>query len=68
MRAFLSEFIDRQCPVIPVLLPGAIAPELPVFLRRMTWVDLGEGDGIERLIWGITGRKPVPSGLGQAFQ
>jgi GTPase SAR1 family protein len=68
MRAFLSEFIDRQCPVIPVLLPGAAAPELPVFLRRMTWVDLGEEDGIERLIWGITGRRPARSGLGQAFE
>jgi hypothetical protein len=45
MRAFLSEFIDRQCPVIPVLLPGAAALELPVFLRRMTWVDLGEAEG-----------------------
>ena len=68
MRAFLSEFIDRQCPVIPVLLPGAVTPELPVFLRRMTWVDLGKADGIERLIWGITGRKPALSGLGQALQ
>jgi GTPase SAR1 family protein len=70
MRAFLSEFIDRQCPVIPVLLPGATAPELPVFLRRMTWVDLRAhyAAGIERLIWGITGHKPVPLGLGQAFE
>src|SRR5713101_2704103 len=23
MRAFLNEFVVRQCPVIPVLLPGA---------------------------------------------
>jgi GTPase SAR1 family protein len=68
MRAFLSEFIDRQCPVIPVLLPAAAVPELPVFLRRMTWVDLGKADGIERLIWGITGRKPAWSGLDQAFE
>jgi hypothetical protein len=68
MRAFLSEFIDRQCPVIPVLLPEAAVPELPVFLRRMTWVDLGKAAGIERLIWGITGRKPAWSGLDQAFE
>ncbi len=64
----MSLVIDRQCPVIPVLLPGAAAPELPVFLRRMTWADLGEEDGIERLIWGITGRRPARSGLGQAFE
>ena len=68
MRAFLSEFIDRQCPVIPVLLPGAAAPELPIFLRRMTWVDLGKANGIERLIWGITGRRQVPSEPGQVLQ
>jgi GTPase SAR1 family protein len=68
IRAFLSEFIDRQCPVIPVLLPEAATPELPVFLRRMTWVDLGKADGIERLIWGITGRKPALSGLGEALE
>ena len=68
MRAFLGEFVERQCPVIPVLLPGSATPELPVFLRRMTWVDLREEDGIERLIWGITGRRPTRSGLGQAFE
>jgi len=62
MRAFLNEFVERECPVIPVLLPKATAPELPVFLRSMTWVDLRgiEATGIERLIWGITGRRPGP--------
>jgi hypothetical protein len=57
MRAFLSEFAGRGCPVIPVMLPGTTTPELPIFLRRMTWVDLRarDADGIERLIWGITG-------------
>ena len=69
MRAFLSEFVDRQCPVIPVLLPeAATTPELPVFLRRMTWVELGKTDGIERLAWGITGRKPVLSELDQTLE
>jgi len=72
MRAFLSEFAERGCPVIPVMLPGATptTPELPVFLRRMTWVDLRAQDaaGIERLIWGITGRKPTWSGLGQGLE
>lgn len=60
LLAFLREFADRSCPIIPVLLPGATAPALPLFLRGMTWVDLRTQDAkaIENLIWGITGRKP----------
>ena len=31
MRAFLSQFVDRGCPVIPVLLESAPKqPELPL--------------------------------------
>ena len=65
MRSFLDEFIKRRCPIIPVLLPGSTITALPTFLRRMTRVDLrtqGE-DGIAQLIWGITGRRPIGSGL-----
>jgi TIR domain len=41
MRAFLSEFVSRRCPVVPALLPGAPdSPDLPIFLRQMTWLDL----------------------------
>ncbi len=62
MRACLSEFVDRQAPVIPVLLPGASSrPELPLFLKQVTWVDLRGGlseEGLDRLEWGITGVKP----------
>jgi hypothetical protein len=67
MRAFLNEFSERQCPVIPVLLPEATAPKLPLFLRGMTWVDLriSEAAGVERLIWGITGRRPEPLRLNE---
>jgi hypothetical protein len=60
IEAFLREFVHRVCPVIPVFLPDASSePELPVFLRGITWVDFRrlEPDPIERLIWGITGRK-----------
>jgi hypothetical protein len=62
MQAFLMSFVDRQLPVIPVLLPQA--PEritLPIFLRQFTWVDLRDGirgEALDRLIWGITGKKP----------
>ena len=48
--------------VIPVLLPGSTCqPELPIFLKQFTWVDLSDGltnEGVERLVWGITGKKP----------
>ncbi len=54
-------------PVIPVLLPDAPgSPGLPGFLATRTWVDLraavgGDGlSGIDRLVWGITGRRPSP--------
>lgn len=41
VRAFLNEFDSENLPVIPVLLPDAgAAPELPIFLRQRTWVDL----------------------------
>ena len=61
MRGFISEFVDRRLPVIPVLLPGApTKPELPLFLRQFTWVDFrrAEPDPFEQLVWGITGRRP----------
>jgi small GTP-binding protein len=58
--AFLRQFMKRECPVIPVLLPGVTRPDLPVFLDGMTWVDLaGSGpDPLDQLEWGITGRRP----------
>lgn len=41
IRAFLGEFVRRGCTVIPALLPGTPdKPDLPIFLREMTWVDL----------------------------
>jgi hypothetical protein len=41
IRAFLSEFVNRGSSVIPVILPGAPEiPNLPIFLKQMTWVDL----------------------------
>jgi len=62
MRSFLSESVRREIPVIPVLLPGTGSiPVLPLFLKELMWVDLRQGfrkSNIDRLIWGITGKKP----------
>ncbi len=65
MRGCLSQFIRRRLPVIPVLLPDAPGqPDLPLFLEGFTWVDLRTGGlneaNLDRLEWGITGRKPAP--------
>jgi hypothetical protein len=64
IRACLCEFVNRRLPVIPVLLPDALAqPELPLFLKQFTWVDLSSGitaKGLDRLEWGITGQKNTP--------
>src|SRR5207302_9052 len=57
LEAFIREFVDRECPVIPVVLADAPGkPPLPVFLRGMTWVDFrkGEAEAMEALMWGIT--------------
>ncbi|HBL27214.1 MAG TPA: hypothetical protein DD490_10300 [Acidobacteria bacterium] len=72
MRAFLARSKKEEIPVIPVLLPGCPdSPQLALFLEAMTWVDLRPGltdDGLDRLVWGITGRKdasarPVPAAV-----
>ena len=61
--AFLREFVSRNCPVIPVILPDCEnVPDLPVFLRGMKWVDFRtlDPDPLEELIWGITGKRRRP--------
>ena len=58
--AFLREFVNRGCPVIPALLPNAPdKPKLPLFLTGMQWVDfrITDPNPLQRLIWGITGKR-----------
>lgn len=61
LDAFLREFVKRECPVIPVLLPTAPQqPQLPIFLSGYMWVDFRQPqpEPMGQLIWGITGIKP----------
>jgi len=60
LDAFLREFVQRGCPVIPVLLPNVShEPALPLFLRGITWVDFRQRDPdpLQQLLWGITGKR-----------
>jgi hypothetical protein len=63
LRAFISQCVERNIPVIPVLLPGVNSiPENLVFLNEFNWVkfrvDIDEEEALDNLIWGITGRHP----------
>src|SRR5512135_2271319 len=76
MRAVLEHRVNGsrgKFPVIPVLLPEAQRPQdrdLPMFLKRMTWVEFQEGledeQAFHRLRCGIRGIAPGP-GPGQAI-
>lgn len=62
----LNQNVRRGCPVIPVILPGVgKLPELPSFLDQFTWVDCRgtqtSQESLDKLIWGITGRRPLRS-------
>jgi hypothetical protein len=63
IQAFLNEFIERKCPVIPAILAFAkTTPELPWTLKNRHRVDfrVPDPDPLKQLIWGITGQRPVP--------
>ncbi len=60
--ALLQTFVDRRCPVIPVILADAgETPSLPPILKNRTWVDFRQSDSdpLDLLIWGITGEAPT---------
>jgi TIR domain len=49
-RAFINEFANRGCKVIPVLIGNpARPPELPLFLKQFMWLDLRRDDGGRQL-------------------
>lgn len=59
MEAAISQFVDRQAPVIPAFLPGvSFDVELPSFLASFNAVRFGtlnETEALSQLEWGITG-------------
>ncbi len=66
IQSLLREFVERECPVIPVLLAEVAEdeePELPLFLKNNVWVDFRaqtssqDLEPMEQLIWGITGKR-----------
>jgi hypothetical protein len=62
IQALLSQFVDRNRPVIPAILPSAkTTPAIPWTLRNIHCVDFREShlDPLKQLIWGITGIKPI---------
>lgn len=61
MWALLDLCARRGVPVIPVLLASQTAPDLPVFLSGLTWVDMtkSDPDPFEQLVWGVRGTKPA---------
>lgn len=74
LEALLREFVERGCPVIPVILDNAPQKlQIPLFLRSMMWVDFRNPypDPLEQLIRGIAHKRssappPPPPVLSEA--
>jgi hypothetical protein len=63
LRTFISQCVEQEIPVIPVLLPGATRlPRNLLFLKELNWVDFKESikevEALDKLQWGITGERP----------
>jgi TIR domain/Phycobilisome protein len=60
VRAFTHECVDRDIPVIPVLLRGVEEfPARLIFLRERNYVLLSDDQAISRIVQGITHQKLV---------
>lgn len=63
LRSFISQCVEADIPVIPILLPGVDKiPEHLFFLKQLNWVrffhQIDEVEALDNLVWGITGQKP----------
>lgn len=61
LRAFISQCVETNLPVIPVLLPGVDnIPENMRFLKELKWVRfhnrIDDPEALRDLVWGITGK------------
>lgn len=64
LRAFISQCIERDIPVIPVLLPGVkTLPADLAFLKELNAVAfksrIDEEEALDLFVWGITGEPPL---------
>ncbi len=60
IKSFINEFVERRCPVIPVLLPSLqTKPNLPILLKNFHAVDFRKPspDPMQQLVWGIKGER-----------
>jgi len=62
LRVFISQCIEANIPIIPVLLPGVeeLPPELP-FLHELSYLlfnSIDDSEALDKLVWGITGQNP----------
>lgn len=64
LRSFISMCVEKEIPVIPVLLPNVKKlPKKFIFLKEYNWVSfrsVDDEEALDKLEWGITGRKPEP--------
>ena len=63
LKSFISQCVERNIPIIPVLLPNVTKlPDELVFLREFNWVNfkigINDESAIDNLVWGITGVRP----------
>ncbi len=63
LRSFISQCVEADLPVIPVLLPGVNnIPEKLLFLKELNWVrfthKVDDAEALDNLEWGITGKHP----------
>ncbi|MDU9049168.1 MAG: toll/interleukin-1 receptor domain-containing protein [Candidatus Electrothrix sp. Rat3] len=62
IEGFLDQFVQRDSPVIPVVLPECEkTPTLLPFLKGFNWIDFRKEtpNPLNQLIWGITGERPA---------
>lgn len=62
LRAFISQCVEADLPVIPVLLSSVDdIPQGLLFLKELNWVrftSIDDAEALDRLEWGITGKRP----------